>query len=247
MTAVDTSNIAIGFILLQIGADGKQYPNHFSSIVLNEVESRYFQAKLELYGLFRALCTVHIFIFGVKCLTVEVNTKYIKGMINNPDLQPNATINWWIAGILLFSFKLIHISTTKHKGVDGLSRRPLADDDPLKEEDNYEDWIDRTYSFGVVLLNDKTHRIVSSSTDIVQHTHESCYTTQGVRAPAHHIFLDVAQEDTPDPTILRSEAAQNMDASLIRTRKFLISCKDPLTFQITILQCSSTMQHNSSC
>jgi hypothetical protein len=93
MTAVDTSNIAIGFILLQIGADGKQYPNHFSSIVLNEVESRYFQAKLELYGLFRALCTVHIFIFGVKCLTVEVNTKYIKGMINNPDLQPNATIN----------------------------------------------------------------------------------------------------------------------------------------------------------
>jgi hypothetical protein len=61
--------------------------------VLNEVESRYSQAKLELYGLFRALRAVRVFIFGVKRLTVEVDAKYIKGMINNPDLQPNATIN----------------------------------------------------------------------------------------------------------------------------------------------------------
>jgi hypothetical protein len=91
--AVDTSNIAIGFILLQVGTDGKHYPNRFGSIVLNEVESHYSQAKLELYGLFHALRAVCIFIFGVKHLTVEVDAKYIKGMINNPDLQPNATIN----------------------------------------------------------------------------------------------------------------------------------------------------------
>jgi hypothetical protein len=75
---VDTSNIVIGFILLQVGADGKQYPNCFGSIVLNEVESRYSQAKLQLYGLFRALRAVRVFIFGVKRLTVEVDTKYIK-------------------------------------------------------------------------------------------------------------------------------------------------------------------------
>jgi hypothetical protein len=87
---VDTSNITIGFILLQVGEDGKRYPSQFRSIALTEVESRYSQAKLELYSLFHAL---HIFIFGMKNLTVEVNTKYIKGMINNPDLQPNATIN----------------------------------------------------------------------------------------------------------------------------------------------------------
>jgi len=88
--AVDTLNIAIGFILLQVGEDGKRYPSQFGSIALTEVESRYSQAKLELYGLFRA---VRVFIFGVKNLTVEVDAKYIKGMINNPDLQPNTTIN----------------------------------------------------------------------------------------------------------------------------------------------------------
>jgi hypothetical protein len=88
--AVDTSNITIGFILLQVGTDGKWYPNHFSSLVLNEVESRYSQVKIELYGLFRV---IHVFLFGIKRLTVEVDAKYIKGMINNPDLQPNTTIN----------------------------------------------------------------------------------------------------------------------------------------------------------
>jgi hypothetical protein len=52
--AVNTSNIAIGFILLQVGKDGKCYPSRFRSIALTEVESRYSQAKLELYNLFRA-------------------------------------------------------------------------------------------------------------------------------------------------------------------------------------------------
>ena len=85
--------IAVGYILLQEGEDGKRYLNRFGSISLTEVKSRYSQAKLELYRLFRSLRAVHIFIFGVANLTVEMDTKYVKGMINNPDLQPNATIN----------------------------------------------------------------------------------------------------------------------------------------------------------
>ncbi|KIK73060.1 hypothetical protein PAXRUDRAFT_21273 [Paxillus rubicundulus Ve08.2h10] len=55
---------------------------------------------------------------------LELDAKYVKGMINNPDLQPNVTINRWIAGILLFSFKLVHVPAEKHAGPDGLSRMP---------------------------------------------------------------------------------------------------------------------------
>ena len=62
--AVDTSVIAVGFILSQQGEDGKHYPNRFGSISLMSVESRYSQAKLELYELFRALRAVRVFIFG---------------------------------------------------------------------------------------------------------------------------------------------------------------------------------------
>jgi hypothetical protein len=185
--AVNTSNIAIGFILLQVGEDGKRYPSRFGSIVLTEVESRYSQAKLELYGLFRVLRAVRVFIFGVKNLTVEVNAKYIKGMINNPDLQPNATINRWITGILLFSFKLVHVSALKHKGVDGLSRRPPVEEDPMEDGD-YEDWIDCAYSFSIALLNDRTYRIYGGCVDICHDVHNTCFTSQTARAYIARVF-----------------------------------------------------------
>jgi hypothetical protein len=120
---------------------------------LTEVESRYSQAKLELYGLFQTLRAVHIFIFWVVNFTEEMDTKYIKGIANNPDLQPNVTINQWIADILLFNFHLVHIPTTHHTGADGLSCCPAAEND-LPEDDDFKDWLDRAYSFLVSLLND---------------------------------------------------------------------------------------------
>ncbi len=53
--AVDSSWMAVGFILSQMGDDKKRYPARFGSITWNEREQRYSQAKIELYGLFRAL------------------------------------------------------------------------------------------------------------------------------------------------------------------------------------------------
>jgi len=102
--AVYTFYIAVGYILSQIGIDGKQYPSRFGSLTLLERENRYSQAKLELFGLFRALKNCQIWIISVKNLVIKVNAKYIKGMINNSDIQPNATINRWISAILLFDF-----------------------------------------------------------------------------------------------------------------------------------------------
>jgi len=131
---VDTLVIAIGFILSQQGEDGKHYPNRFGSISLTSVESRYSQAKLELYGLFWALQAVRVFIFGAANLVVEMDAKYVKGMINNPDLQPSMTINRWITSILLFRFELHHIPADKHAGPDGLSHCPPSDADSPEED-----------------------------------------------------------------------------------------------------------------
>jgi hypothetical protein len=150
--AVNSSWMAVGFVLYQLGDDGRRYPSRFGSIMWNEREQKYSQAKIELYGLFRALKAVKLFIIGVKNLTIEVDAKYIKGMINNPDIQPSATINRWIAGILLFNFKLKHVSGKDHAPVDGLSRRPQAPEDRVNDDD-HEDWIDKSYAFGVELLN----------------------------------------------------------------------------------------------
>jgi RNase H-like domain found in reverse transcriptase len=50
--AVDSSPVAAGYILSQIGDDDEHYLNWFGSITFNDRESHYSQVKLELYGLF---------------------------------------------------------------------------------------------------------------------------------------------------------------------------------------------------
>jgi len=139
--AVDTSYIAVGMILLQVDEEGRRHPARYGSIPINDRESRYSQPKLELYGLFRALRHYRLYLIGVKNLHVEVDAKYIKGMLNEPDLQPNASMNRWIQGILLFDFKLIHVKAENHKGPDALSRRvPTIEE--LQEEQETDDWLD---------------------------------------------------------------------------------------------------------
>ena len=68
-------------------------------------------------------------------------------MLKNPDIQPNTTINRWIAAILLFDFKLVHMPAEKHHGPDGLSRQEPADGE--SEDDDPEDWIDAALSLGL--------------------------------------------------------------------------------------------------
>jgi hypothetical protein len=124
--SVDSSCIAVGYVLSQLGSDGRRYPARFGSIPWNERESRYSQPKVELYGLFRALREERIHLIGVRDLVVEMDASSVKGMLNNPDLQPNATINRWIAAVKLFDFRLEHVPAVQHKGPDGLSRRTPA-------------------------------------------------------------------------------------------------------------------------
>lgn len=145
--AVDSSNKGYGYILYQLGADNKRYPNRFGSATWNATQSNYSQPKVELFGLYCALRATRQYIVNVPKLIVEVDAKYIKGMINNPDLQPNATINRWIAGILLFDFELVHVPASKHQGPDGLSRRRQAPQDEEDTESDQEEWLDRSYSF----------------------------------------------------------------------------------------------------
>ena len=119
--AVDSSKEAVGMILFQIDENGRKRPARYGSIPMSERESRYSQPKLELFGLYRALRHWRLYIIGVKTLHVEVDAQHIKGMLNEPDLQPNAAINRWIQWILMFDFTLIHVAADKHKGPDALS------------------------------------------------------------------------------------------------------------------------------
>ncbi|KAF8237065.1 hypothetical protein L208DRAFT_1053172, partial [Tricholoma matsutake] len=96
----------------------------------NDHESQFSQVKLEIYGLYRALGVLRLYLTGVQNLIVEVDARYIKGMLANPDIAPmqcvsdrhhSASINQWIVSILTFHFTLVHVAGTHH-GPDGLLR-----------------------------------------------------------------------------------------------------------------------------
>ncbi|KAF7344735.1 DNA/RNA polymerase [Mycena venus] len=122
---VDTSYLAVGHSLSQCDPNdlSRRYYARFGSITLNAREARFSQPKLELYGLFRALRAWKMYLIGVRNLVVEVDARYIKGMLAHPDLEPSASINRWILAILTFHFTLVHVPGVLH-GPDGLSRRP---------------------------------------------------------------------------------------------------------------------------
>jgi len=138
--SVNSSQDAAGMILSQLDDQGKKQPARYGSVPMSERESCYSQPKLELFGLYRALRHWQLYIIGVKDLHVEVDAKYIKGMLNDPDLQPNATINQWIQGILMFDFTLTHVPADQHQGLDALLRRPLATDEEAISDDD--SWLD---------------------------------------------------------------------------------------------------------
>jgi hypothetical protein len=90
--AVDSSQRGVGWILSQLCEDGVRRPSRFGSLSWNERESRYSQAKVELYGLFRALRALRVHIVGVTNLVVEMDALYVRGMLEHPDMQPNTKI-----------------------------------------------------------------------------------------------------------------------------------------------------------
>ncbi|RPD52039.1 hypothetical protein L227DRAFT_515414, partial [Lentinus tigrinus ALCF2SS1-6] len=76
-------------------------------------------------------------------------------MLNNPDLQPNATLNRWIQGILLFDFELQHVPADKHRGPDALSRRQPTPEE-REQAQELEQWLDDT-TFFTTILPETTH------------------------------------------------------------------------------------------
>jgi hypothetical protein len=214
--SVDTSYIAVGFLLAQCDIDNPKlrYYAKFGSITLNEREARFSQPKLELYGLYRTLRALKIILLGVRNLVVEVDAAYIKGMLKNPDLAPSASINRWIVSILMFHFTLVHVPGTHH-GPDGLSRRKPQPDDEEDPEDDFEDWIDQVSGF-MHFVNPPPSRAMLSQRNISAPP-ISCYIIEASRNDEEHPSEE--EQETADTSLTyadvpRSKKAQAADIKL---------------------------------
>ena len=86
---------------------------------------------------------------------MEIDASYIKGMLNNLDIQLGTAMNRWIVGIKLFHFELVHVPGTLPTGLDGLSCHDPSPNDPIVDDDT-DDWLERTMGFSVILMNATT-------------------------------------------------------------------------------------------
>jgi hypothetical protein len=234
--AVDLSYIALGFVIYQMGADKKHYPNRFGSITWNDRESQYSQAKLEIYGLWRALCTVRLHIIGVKNLVVEVDAQYIKGMLNNPNIQPNAAVNRWIVGIKLFDFTLVHVPTERHAAADGMSRQRRAPEDSDEEDDeeSADDWLDKMMSFGVELVNSRpqfTAKSLVMSSIPGHHVRVPYLAPRASATPstAYVVYFGTQEDDEDDTAAIPLSTKALEDEERLRKIKMLLN--DPLAYK----------------
>ena len=123
--AVDTSWRAVGYYIYQRDKKDPKKIHYvkFNSLLMDPWQQRYFQPKRELCGLRRAL-EQEIYLFrGYRNFIVETDTKYLIGMLNNPEKMPNATINRWVNYIRThFFFEIVH-KKKRMFGPDDLSRR----------------------------------------------------------------------------------------------------------------------------
>ena len=159
-------------------------------------------------------------------MIVEVDAKYIKGMLTNPDVAPSASINRWIVSILMFHFELVHVPGIRH-GPDGLSRRRPQPGDEEDPEDDFEDWIDEVNGFMHVI------NTMPTSSDSLINT-----------PPITAFISDNAEEETPgleeiesEPdkvertftydNVPRSPAAAKADDTLLKVQPWLETLQRP--------------------
>jgi len=197
--AVDTSYIAVGYILGQYSLEHTKtrYVARFGSITLNDREARFSQPKLELYGLYRSLRALRLQLIGLRNLVIEVDAKYIKGMLSNPDIAPSASLNQWIVSIMMFKFELVHVPGAL-QGSDGLSRRRAQPGDMPEPDDNFNDWIDQLHGF--------LHMMLPVSRDVFEQPPATLYMLSGSIAD-----VDTSDTDTYDRTHLHRTQPDSYD------------------------------------
>ena len=224
--SVDTSQIAIGYLLAQCDLENPRlrYYAKFGSITLNDRESRFSQAKLELYGLYRTLRCLKPLLIGIRNLIIEVDAKYIKGMLKNPDVAPSASMNRWILSILMFHFTLVHVPGTHH-GPDGLSRRKPQLGDEEEEEDDFEDWIDEVNGF-MHMINEPVG-FQHQQNHILASPPISCYMAESTRDQSEPPEESADEPVTPYSEVPRSDNAIAADRRLLHVRNWLQTLERP--------------------
>lgn len=119
---------------------GRRRPARYMSIYYDEVQQRYSQPKLELYGVFIAMKAARPWIHGCRFI-LEHNCTSLKQMINSPS-YPSVAEGRRVWYILSNDFEMKHVPGNKHLVANAMSRRPRQIEDSTDDENNGEEFLD---------------------------------------------------------------------------------------------------------
>ncbi|GBG69563.1 hypothetical protein CBR_g4397 [Chara braunii] len=115
----DAGPTALGGVLIQADADGKERPLRFESRTLNTTERNYSQFKKEMLAVLHCLRTFRNYIF-LRRLILRVDPTALECSLKSYT-PSDPTIARWLTYIWIFNFELERISGDKNR-TDGLSR-----------------------------------------------------------------------------------------------------------------------------
>ncbi|GBG73088.1 hypothetical protein CBR_g12804 [Chara braunii] len=115
----DAGPTALGGVLIQTDADGKERPLSFESRTLNTTERNYSQFKKETLAVLHCLRTFRNYIFGRRLILREDPTALTCSLKSYTPSDP--TIARWLTYIWMFNFELERIPGDKNRA-DGMIR-----------------------------------------------------------------------------------------------------------------------------
>jgi hypothetical protein len=124
---VNSSISALGQAQMQRDENSHRRIARYGSVARKKVAPRYFQDKLEVYEIIRALRDVRIYIFGSENLVPQEDPQYLKKMLDNLTEIIRAAPGHWIADIQTFNYDLQHALADQREGPGGLSRRRISE------------------------------------------------------------------------------------------------------------------------
>ena len=128
--------VRYGAILQQEDENGRRQPVRYESGLWTDTERNYDTGKLECRAFLHAFKKFRNYLYGVHSL-IEIDAKTLIHQLNQPinDIA-GAVVGRWLAYIRLFSFDIVHVPGTKHRGPDSLSQRPATEEEEEERKKN---------------------------------------------------------------------------------------------------------------
>ena len=127
----DASNTGLGAVLSQIQPEGERVIA-YASRTLSASERKYETTRKELLAIVYGLKRFRQYLLG-RHFTIRTDHAALSWLRRTPEPMPQ--LARWLTYIEQFDYEVLHRPGTKHGNADGLSRRPVEEDDDDKDKD----------------------------------------------------------------------------------------------------------------